>query len=126
MGSDFTIGKKKHIKYILDNFDFVKVNDIMKKLDWCWFGTDGVPTIDILKRQASDMLNDIYDSDYTTSSTGGFEATKFEDHLELKFIISDWSSYSVNYIPEYNKLKEIKTRKRKLNIIQKLNDNEDN
>ena len=127
MGSDFTIGKEKHIKYILDNFNFTEVNRVMTILDWHWWSAvNKVPSVDELKKEAKRMLNDIYDNEYTSSSTGGFKVAKFEDHLELQFIISDKSSSLLNLTDDYLKLKEKKVRKKKLETIQKLNENEEN
>lgn len=126
MASDFTIGKDKHIKHILDNFNFVEVNRIMTLLDWHWWNAvNKVPSVDELKKEAHRMLNDLYDSDYISSSTGGFKVSKFEDHLELQFIISVYSSSFLNLSDDYLKLKEQKTRKKKLKTIQNLNENEE-
>ena len=70
------------------------------------------------------MLIEIYDEDDGSwSETGGFRVIKFEDHLELQFIIRDYSSSILNLIPTYKKLKEQKNRKKKL---KKLNENENN
>lgn len=126
MASDFTIGKDKHIKHILDNFNFVEVNRIMTLLDWHWWNAvNKVPSVDELKKEAHRMLNDLYDSDYISSSTGGFKVSKFEDHLELQFIIADYSSSFLNLSDDYLKLKEQKIRKKKLKTIQNLNENEE-
>lgn len=122
MGSDFTISKEKHIKYILDNFDFVEVNRVMTILDWQWWGSKLSPTINELKNQANKMLNEIYnEEDGSWSETGGFRVTKFEEHLELLFIITDYSSRSLNLEPEYKKLKEQKNRKLKLKKLNEKN-----
>jgi len=127
MGSDFTISKEKHINYILDNFNFTEVNRVMTILDWHWWSAvNKVPSVDELKKEAKRMLSDVYDNEYISSSTGGFKVTKFEDHLELLFIISDYSSSNLNLTEEYLKLKEKKVRKKKLETIQKLNENEEN
>jgi len=127
MGSDFTISKEKHIKHILDNFNFEEVNRVMTILDWHWWNAvNKVPSVDELKKEAKRMLSDVYDNEYTSSSTGGFKVTKFEDHLELQFIISDKSSGLLNLTEDYLKLKEQKIRKKKLETIQKLNENEEN
>ena len=126
---DLTIEKEKHITYILDNFDFAKVNDVMTKLNWTWWCT-GVPTIIELKKAAYSLLNEMCNShddygDYI--STGGFKVTMRNDYLELDFVLEEYSSGGINYNnPNYEKLKEKKERKKKLNIIQKLNKNEDN
>jgi len=128
MISDLTIRKEKHIEYILDHFDFVRVNEVMTKLNWFWFDSNNkAPSISQLKKTASKLLYDLCDDVFDECSTGGFKVIKYEDHLELLFIIGDCGSSYVNYnTPEYEKLKEQKNRKKKLNIIQKLNENEDN
>jgi len=75
------------------------------------------PTIDDLKKTAIMLLNDVCDDYIKSCSTGGFRAIKHDDHLELLFIISDWNSSVLNYGPEYEKRKILKTRKKKINII---------
>lgn len=138
MDSNLTISKDKHIKYILDHFDFDKVHNIMTILDWKWYCTsekglgDGlhIPSIDNMRRTASGLLNDMCKPDVNYgdySATGGFKVTMRDDYLELEFVLTDEYSSLVNYDePNYEKMKKTKTRKKKINIIQKLNENEDN
>ena len=33
---DFTINKKEHIQYIIENFNFEKVYKVMESLHWTW------------------------------------------------------------------------------------------
>lgn len=136
--NSFTISNKKHIDYILDHFDFDKVHNIMTILDWRWYCTsekglgDGlhVPSIDNMRRTVYDLLNDMDKPDVNYgdySATGGFKVTMRNDYLELEFILEECPSSIVNYEePNYEKIKKTKTRKKKINIIQKLNENEDN
>jgi len=128
MESYFTINKEQHINYILDNFDFVRVNRVMTSLEWKWFDAKfGIPTIDELKSQAVRMLNDICDSDANNGdsiSTGGFKVIMRNDYLELEFILENYTSGKINYNePNYEKLKEKKERRKKL---KKLKENENN
>ena len=132
MESNLTINTDKHIKYILDSFDFDKVHNIMTILDWKWYcksdnvvGTGlYVPSINEMKRTVSGLLNDMCKpdvnyGDYT--ATGGFKVTMRNDYLELEFILEECSSSVVNYDePNYEKMKKIKIRKKKINTIQKL------
>ena len=115
--TDFTINKKKHIQEIIENFNFTKVHKVMTLLSCEWFGHDGVPTIEDLKNSATKMLYDLCESNFDTSSTGGFKVTKHDDYLELEFIIDGYESSILNYGPEYERRKKLKTRKKKINKI---------
>jgi hypothetical protein len=77
-----------------------------------------------LRSTAKRLLNDVYDSDSSYFATGGFKASKHDDHLELEFIVTNWSSEILNYGKEYEKKRKLKTRNKKLNSIQKINENE--
>ncbi len=119
--SDFTLSKEKHIKYIIDNFDFNKVHIIMKSLNWSWAILGDIPSEENLKKEATRLLSDIYDSKNTISiSTGGFKASTYNDHLELEFIICDFSSEAINYGKQYEKFKIKRNRKRKITKIEKI------
>jgi hypothetical protein len=135
MESNFTINKEKHINYILDHFDFDKVHNIMTILDWKWYCNDinsglSVPSIDNIKNTAFELLSDMCKTDINYgdyTETGGFRVTMRNDYLELEFILEECLSSIVNYDePNYEKIKKSKNRKKKINIIQKLNENEDN
>jgi hypothetical protein len=121
---DFTINKEEHIKTIIENFNFEKVHKVMTMLNWEWFNNDGmgVPTIDQLKDTAISLLNDVFEfetRDYEYCSSGGFKATRYDDYLELSFYISEYESSILNGGPEYERRKILKTRKKKINIINK-------
>ena len=123
--SDFIFKKEVYISEIMDNFDFIAVNDVMMLMDWKW-AMVGVPTVSDLIATATKLLNDVYDSDeacYMYSSTGGFKASKYNGVLELEFIISDYSTESLNYGDEYEKVKKVKNRREKINIIDKNENN---
>ena len=122
---DFTINKDIHINFIMDNFDFEKIHKAMVALDWEWFGitsgvpTCGIPTIEDLKSQASDMLYYICSSMFDSSSSGGLKVTKHEDHLELDFSIGEMCSSILNNGEEYDRLKLLKERRKKIDNINK-------
>lgn len=124
--SDFTIEKEKHIEQILKEFDFHQVSMVMNFLDWTWVGSKNSPTISELRKEAKRLLLEVADSNSTWISTGGFKASKYDDHLELEFVISEWSSELLNYTPQYERLKKTKTRTKKLKTIEKLNQYENN
>ena len=94
---------------IMDNFDFIKVQNAMFALDWKWAGI-GVPTLDqlinearqLLKTSAKLRLGDYlgeYWEEGIISATGGFQATAYCDEnktkiimLDLKFVLTEWDS----------------------------------
>ena len=116
---DFTISKNEHIQFIIDNFNFDKVHKVMEFLTWSWLGDIEAPTIEELKMCAIRLLNDVCDDDVETCSTGGFKATRYNDYLELTFMVSDYDSSILNYGDEYERRKKLKTRRNKINIINK-------
>lgn len=129
---ELTLKKEEHLNYIIDHFDFDKVHNVMIYLDWKWYcySPDGtgfgmfIPSKLELIKTATGLLNDIYDSDFESSSTGGFKAIKHDDYLELQFTINDISSDPINHDnPKYELLKKQKTRKNK---ITKINIDENN
>ena len=125
---DFTIKKEKHINCIINEFDFSAVHKVMKSLNWEWYTDNGfsIPSIEQLKDSARALLENIYDCDeydIISVSSGGFKACIFDDHLALEFVVTEYSSEDLNFGPSYEKIKNNKSRKNKLNIIQKLNKN---
>ena len=130
---EFTIGKDKHIQYVIAHFDFDKVHKIMKTLNWTWcqisinppYYSYYTPTEDDLIECATKLLNDVYDFNCNYTETGGFRAKKQDDCLELEFILEEESSLIMNLdTPNYGKLKKLKERENKLNTINKLLKNE--
>ena len=91
------------INDIVDNFDFVKVQKVMKMLDWKWSNADGegVPGIGRMKEVARHILEsalqqtDKADGGY--SATGGFAAHAWNDNGEvcarLVFELNEYETY---------------------------------
>lgn len=93
--------KKELIDEIIFNFDFEKVEKVMKALDWEWFQV-GIPSQVQAADQAARLLGEAYDDakengNIITMGTGGFGATAHpigkEIYLELKFIVTQWDTY---------------------------------
>ena len=84
---------------IMDNFNFNKVETIMKATNWTWASTHGVPVEHELRKQARELLKSV-SQHYVSElgfryaiSTGGFKATKYYDgELELEFIVAKWDT----------------------------------
>ena len=83
------------IEEIIEHFDFEKVLDVMKHLDWKWsIGNENrTPNIPELKSRARDVLQDVVDDQHTfwSISTGGFCARKQKNNLELVFQLTRWT-----------------------------------
>ena len=95
------------INEILDQFDFEKVNEVMKSIHWGWIMPDGsyhIPSIPELRKHARNLLEESVsclirskESDYCIES-GGFraEADKYEDdpkiHMKLSFVVTSWEN----------------------------------
>ena len=130
---NLTLTKEEHIKYIIDNFDFNKVHNVMTFLGWTWAGSSKSPSIFKLKEKATELLNEIcddyYDNEYwqfASVGLGGFNATRYEDHLVLDFNISEWSTEILNNGEHYEKMKIIKEKKEQLKIRKKKIETIDN
>ena len=133
---NLTLTKEEHIKNIIDNFNFNKVNKVMKFLNWTWVGSSKSPSISQLKEKATELLNEVCDDygdneyiDFASLGSGGFEAIRYEDHLVLEFNISEWSTKILNNGEHYEKMKTIrdkerksKIRKKKIETIQNIED----
>lgn len=94
---------------IMDNFDFIKVQNAMFALDWKWVA-EGIPSIDQLKEKAVYLLKgasklrldewlDSYWEEGIINGSGGFQATAYCDEnktkiiaLDLKFVLEEWDS----------------------------------
>ena len=94
-------GEIAKIHNIMKNFDIEKVHAIMKSLDWKWAFSNGVPTVEELKREAHRLLVDACEEE-TYISTGGFRAVyeKEADRAEsgdpyigLEFIVEECEGY---------------------------------
>ena len=77
---------------ILSDFDFKKVQRVMKALKWQWVGKDGVkytPNEDDLSIVAGFCLSQVIKSrsDEDMCCIGGFEALRVNNVLELRFVV---------------------------------------
>ncbi|MCQ2737231.1 MAG: hypothetical protein MJ224_01320 [archaeon] len=112
------------IEDIMDNFEFDRIEILMKALNWKWASVNpmylSIPTKAEIKKVALRLLNDVvkkYLEDYSFSNhfftynyyvaTGGFQAIIYppghdlsDDYpeLSLEFIASTWSSTGEDYI----------------------------
>ena len=85
---------------IMDNFDFSKVETVMKATNWTWASTNGVPAEHELRKQARELLKSVcrhYVSELGfryAISTGGFKATKYYERaaslLNFDTMVSFW------------------------------------
>ena len=100
---NLTEDEKQKIESIMNHFDFEKVHNIMKFLDWKWaFSKNGTPSVEELKKEAHRLLVDACE-EKTTISTGGFKAIYEADgswdvdddfYLGLEFIVEDCEGFT--------------------------------
>lgn len=98
--SKLTFTERMKIQDILEDFNFQKVHDVMKQLDWKWAMTKyGVPTLDELKSEAKRLLIDAC-VEKTCVATGGFRAVYEkgtpddpEPYIGLEFIIEECEGF---------------------------------
>lgn len=93
------------ISNVLNEFNFEKVHECMKCLDWTW-AIKGIPTIDDLRFSARERMQNAIDGCLKhgtvgqgfLSSSGGLKATALKndygqiDYLELEFVITSWDT----------------------------------
>ena len=83
------------IDKIIKEFDFQRVHDVMKLINWKWIDTEAVayvPHIYQLEETARRLLEEMVKStkEYDIIATGGFEAVKWDNALVLNFVLTGW------------------------------------
>lgn len=88
---------------IINNFDFQRVHDVMKHLNWTWY-PKGIPTVDNIIFGAREKIESVIkvclleakpDEEYFVSS-GGLKATAIKNEygqitfLQLEFVLTSW------------------------------------
>lgn len=92
--------ERAKIEDIMRDFNFEKVHNVMKMLDWKWAMTKyGVPTMDEIKAEAKRLLVEAA-NEKTCIGTGGFRAVYekagFDDpdpFISLEFIVEDCEGF---------------------------------
>lgn len=93
------------ISNVLNDFNFQKVHNCMKCLNWDWFDK-GIPTVDDLRFSARERMESAIKGclEHGTqgqgfmSSSGGLKATATKnnygqiDFLELEFVVTSWDT----------------------------------
>ena len=86
-----SIKLKDQKKIILDDFNFKKIELLMKTLNWQYENVNGersIPNISELRKAAEFCIDQVIDNeDEDTFSMGGFEVIKVESLIELRFIL---------------------------------------
>jgi hypothetical protein len=95
----------KHFDLImdcLDEFDFERVHNVMKYLNWTWADVKDVPSIIDLRRHCRKYLQNVIvgaleHNGFYITATGGFryEAKLYEDGflwLRMSFDVADWDN----------------------------------
>lgn len=100
-----TNNEQKLLDEVMDWFDFRKVAKVMSHLQWAWHNCDspgGIPTESDLRVEVREQFTRLIAEKRCTEqfvmATKGFEYTVWRtvgmdvDVLELKFVLSDWST----------------------------------
>lgn len=91
MNTELSKEMRELIEEITDEFDFEKVHRTMKALNWTWHDTDDVPTIGDLRRQARELLQELFRNDrYHLTGTGGLFAYRIADTVGLRFEVTSY------------------------------------
>jgi hypothetical protein len=92
---------EKQIEYILDEFNFEKIQSVMKHLNWSYFYTNCPPSLDVLREAAKNHLESAYDyaqkhksKEVVYCGSGGFRAEYYPDVncFRLSFVIEDFDT----------------------------------
>jgi hypothetical protein len=79
------------IEDLISRFNFKKVYKIMVVLDWYWYGSEEIPTVENMKKTVRELYRSFKDDSVELSATGGFTLSKRtseegHNYLELEFI----------------------------------------
>lgn len=90
---------KKQIDFIMDRFNFSKVQRAMEAVNWAWASTNGVPEEYALRVHARELLEEVANLEVGYSiCAGGFTASKEEEadgpFLRLVFCIDEERAYN--------------------------------
>lgn len=102
---------QRMIANILNEFDFIRVHQVMVCLDWEWY-YNGIPTIDGLRNAARKQMDSAIKGCINegtpnipySASSGGLKATVEKniygqiDFIELEFVVSSWETISEEHI----------------------------
>jgi len=77
--------ESKKIQYIIENFDFKSVHDIMKETNWEWHSCGGVPSVREIKDSAHNILTETIKNKVNGLASGGFETKNRNGKLSLVF-----------------------------------------
>lgn len=96
------------VEEVIENFDFEKVHEVMKMLNWKWDGDNPgelptIPTVEKMKEVVKDLFRSMEDqiakgvaksgtwTDCTsTGAAGGFRATIDDDVYTLEFVLEEY------------------------------------
>ena len=95
------INLTEKFEQVLDEFDFIKIYNIMKFLEWKWHDADENPGVNEMIRNCKRLFQnclDMYirDGERGFSGSGGFEIEINNNHIDLRFVIE-----SAEYDPEW-------------------------
>lgn len=84
---------QRQIDDIMDNFPFVKVLDVMRRLNWQWRRRDThepyYPDESELRACARSLLAEVKENSF--AGTGGLMASNFGGRLRLAFEAQEWT-----------------------------------
>ena len=91
---------------VIENFDFEKVHEVMKMLNWKWDGNNPgelptIPTVEKMKEVVMDLFRSMEDQiaksgtwfgRTSTGTVGGFRATIDGDVYTLEFVLEEYET----------------------------------
>jgi hypothetical protein len=90
-----TVSRAEQAAHIMEHFEFARVAQAMKKLNWTWCDTaPNTPSVDQLKVLARRHLDYLIDNPKMTGSSSGglYASVDAWGHLYLAFVVADWDA----------------------------------
>ena len=94
---------EKQIEEVMDEFDFRKVAEYMKSVEWVWHSTDGVPSESDLRKSVRKTMRDLSNKGEHGYYSGGFDIRFYENkddkwlRFDVKFVLESWAMDGENY-----------------------------
>ena len=100
----------KMVEYVMEKFDFYRVQQAMIQLNWRWHlgnGVTDVPSLYRLMKEAKELLCMVSQhygkQDFYSCGYGGFLASIDGKHLTLQFILTDTTIHADDFVDTLKK-----------------------
>lgn len=86
--------REKYIEDIMENLDWVKIQNVMRFLNWTWFGDDEPPSIAKMMKNVRELIDSLDEHKSKEVGSGGFVVSGDKEHgYSVHFQVSQWDNY---------------------------------